>query len=62
MFRGHKGREVAEIERGLRDLEEKAKPLFARFFATFTSIDRSFSMYNCNILVESSNWKRKVLS
>jgi hypothetical protein len=30
IFRGHKGREVAEIEKGLRELEEKAKPLFAR--------------------------------
>lgn len=30
MFRGHKGREVAEIERGLRDLEDRARPLFAR--------------------------------
>ena len=30
LFRGHKGREVAEIEKALRDLESKARPLFAK--------------------------------
>jgi hypothetical protein len=29
LFRGHKGREIAEVERALKNSEEKAKPLYA---------------------------------